>query len=76
MAPRGKKHKPVRAPKLKVDDMRIVEVAHMLGLKYLRARDLMLSGKCGDSRYEGRTLLVKRAEVERLRDLFKQHRTA
>ncbi len=55
-------------------ELTIVQVAHMLGLKYLRARDLMLSGKCGESRYDGRTLLVKTVNVERLRDAFKQHK--
>jgi hypothetical protein len=54
------------------DALRIVQVAQMLRVTYLRARDAMLSGKFGESWYDGRTLLVERAAVQKFLDSRKR----
>lgn len=41
----------------------VMKVAIRLGKRYHKARDLMLSGKLGEPRYDGRTLLVPEAGV-------------
>lgn len=41
----------------------IVYVAARLGMKYWKARDVMLSGACGPVTFEGRTVFVTEAGV-------------
>lgn len=50
------------------DDVRVVQVAQMIGVGYLKARDMMLRGRLGDSAFDARgRLTVKRAAVEAFR---------
>lgn len=46
-----------------VDPIGVMEVAKILQCRYQKARDLMLSGKLGQSHYEGRTLTVSGTTV-------------
>lgn len=43
------------------DEMTVTQVARLLGMRYHKARDAMLTGKMGETKYP--PLTVKRSEV-------------